>query len=100
MFFNKSDKLKNKLNQEIDKLNNNLEKSNIVELSYILNSKKEIAKRNFLAGIFRGFGIGIGITIITAIILIVLQKLVKLNIPIIGEYIADIVDIVKTNTAY
>ena len=52
-------------------------------------------KRNLIAGIFRGVGIGIGVTIITAILIILLQKIVSLNIPVIGEYIADIVDIVR-----
>lgn len=36
-----------------------------------------------------------GVSIITAIIVILLQKIVTLNIPIIGEYIADIVEIVE-----
>ena len=58
-------------------------------------SKKEIIKRNLIAGIFRGVGIGIGVTIITAILVIILQKIVTLNIPVIGEYIADIVEIVE-----
>ena len=40
-------------------------------------------------------GIGIGVTIITAILILILQKIVALNIPVIGEYIADIVDIVQ-----
>ena len=51
--------------------------------------------RNFFAGIGRGIGIGIGVTVITAILIIILQKIVTLNIPIIGEYIADIVEIVQ-----
>ena len=50
-----------------------------------------------MAGIFRGVGIGIGFTIITAILIIILQKIVMLNIPIIGEYISDIIEIVKGN---
>ena len=52
-------------------------------------------KRNLIAGIFRGIGIGIGVTVITAILIILLQRIVALNIPIIGEYITDIVDIVQ-----
>lgn len=60
-------------------------------------NKKEIIKRNFLAGISRGVGIGIGISVITAMIIILLQKIVTLNIPVIGEYIADIVEIVEKN---
>ena len=92
MFLNKKLKL---LNKSINALNNNLEKSNVLEWSYILGSKKEIFKRNILAGISRGVGIGIGVTIITAALVILLQKIVTLNIPVIGEYIADIVEIVE-----
>lgn len=91
-------KLKRKkkiLNDNIVKLNNILEKMNIHELIYILGSKKEIIFRNFLAGIFRGIGIGIGITIITATLVYILQKIVSLNIPVIGEFVSDIVDIVE-----
>ena len=50
-----------------------------------------------LAGVFRGVGIGIGVTIITAILIMLLRHIVTLNIPIIGEYIADIVEIVEDN---
>lgn len=86
-----------KLSKGIDKLNRILEEKNMQELIAILGSKREIAKRNFYAGISRGVGIGIGVTIITAILIIVLQRIVTLNIPIIGEYIAQIVEIVEKN---
>ena len=84
-----------KISKEIDKLIKILEKTNIVELSYILGNKKEILKRNLIAGISRGVGIGIGITIVTAIIIYLLRKIIMLNIPVIGDYIADIVEIVE-----
>ena len=87
----------NILNKNIDKLNKALSESNIIEILYILGKKSEIIKRNLLAGICRGVGIGIGVTIMSAIIIILLQKIVKWNLPIIGEYIADIVDIVQKN---
>lgn len=85
------------LNKNIEKLTDILEETNIHELIYILGSRKEIILRNLYAGIFRGVGIGIGFTIITAILVIILQKIVTLNIPVIGEYIADIVDIVQNS---
>lgn len=83
------------LNKKIDKINEKLEKSNILELSYIIGNKKEIFIRNLMAGISRGVGIGIGVTLITAIIIYFLQRIVRLNIPIIGDYIADIIEIVE-----
>ena len=86
---------KEKLQNSIDNLIRIFQKSNIEEWSYLLGNRKEIIKRNFIAGIARGVGIGIGVTIITAILIIILQKIVTLNIPIIGEYISDIIDIVQ-----
>ena len=83
------------LTKSINYLNKILQEGNFVELSYILGNKKEMFIRNFFAGIGRGIGIGIGVTVITAILVIILQKIVTLNIPIIGEYIADIVEIVN-----
>lgn len=86
-----------KLNKKIDDINHKLDKSQILEIPYILGNKKEIIKRNLLAGISRGVGIVIGVTLISALIVYFLQYLIKLNIPVLGEYIADIVAIVEKN---
>lgn len=85
----------NLLNKSIDELADTLEKGNLRELAYILGSKKEVIVRNLIAGISRGIGIGLGVTIVSAILIALLQRIVKLNIPIIGEYISDIVEIVQ-----
>ena len=91
MFFKNNKKIELKIDQIIEKL----EKSNLEDLTNIMGSKKQIIIRNFLAGIFRGVGIGVGITIITAFLVLILRHLVTLNIPVIGEYISDIVEIVE-----
>jgi len=84
-----------RINKKIDNINKTLEESNIREISYILGNKKEVLIRNLIAGISRGVGIGIGITIVTALIILLLRRLITLNIPVIGDYIADIVEIVE-----
>lgn len=91
MFLNK----RKILNEKIDKLADTLEKSNLSEIAYLVGNKKKIIFINFLAGLFRGVGIGIGITIITALLVLLLRHLVALNIPVIGEYISDIVEVVE-----
>ena len=68
-------KIKKKLNNNIEKLLFNLESKNMQEIIYLLGNKKEIVKRNFLAGLFRGIGIGIGVTLITSIIIYIFQKI-------------------------
>ena len=77
--------------------NKSLQRNNFLDLVELLGDRKKLFIRNFSSGIFKGIGIGIGVTLITAILLILLQKIVALNIPVIGEFIADIVDIVQNN---
>ena len=58
---------KNKINlleKAINQLNKIMLEGNFVELSYLLENKKEMLIRNFFAGISRGVGIGIGVTIL------------------------------------
>lgn len=84
----------NILIEQIDSLNRNLLNNNIADIATLLGNRKKLLITNLVAGISRGVGIGIGVTIITAILVFILQRIVSLNIPVIGEYIADIVDIV------
>ena len=83
------------LNKKIDDINEQMMKNHLLDLSELLGNRKQLLLRNLGSGIAKGIGIGIGVTVITAILVILLQKIVTLNIPVIGEYIADIVDIVE-----
>ncbi|MBP3255740.1 MAG: hypothetical protein J6M60_04555 [Clostridia bacterium] len=85
----------NLLLKKIDNLNQKLLDSNIEDMATLLGNRKKLFFTNLVAGISRGVGIGIGVTIITAILVLTLQKIVTLNIPVIGEYISDIVEIVE-----
>ena len=93
----KRNKIEKLLLENIDKLNKSLQRNNFLDLVELLGDRKKLFIRNFSSGIFKGIGIGIGVTLITAILLILLQKIVALNIPVIGEFIADIVEIVQNN---
>ena len=84
-----------KLLKKLDDLNKTIEKNNLMELSELLGNTKKLIIKNFFSGISKGVGIGIGFSILTAIIIYFLQRIVRLNIPIIGEYISDIIDIVE-----
>ena len=90
-------KVYEELNRKLDDINYAMTKSKFLDLVELLGNRKELFFRNIWSGIVKGIGIGIGVTIITAIILVILQKVVTWNIPVIGEYIADIVDIVQKN---
>ena len=95
MFKKKREK---ELINKIDKINYILSKNEILDLMELLVNSKKFLFRDFLSGIIKGIGTGIGFTILTAIIIIILQRIVTLNIPVIGKYISDIVEIVKSKT--
>ena len=48
-----------------------------------------------MAGLARGFGIAIGLTLITAIFISLLTKIANLNLPVISNFIARIVRLVE-----
>lgn len=72
-----------------------LERSRIAEYTELLNRPWRLIWLNLLSGTARGVGIAIGFTFFAATIIYVLQVLGALNLPIIGDYIADIVRIVQ-----
>ncbi len=84
-----------KLEKKIDKLSQKIEMIKINEYVLLMQDTKKLLWKNFLAGISRGIGSAIGFTILGAIVLLILRKLVLLNIPVIGNFIKDIIEIVE-----
>ena len=56
------------------------------------NNKKKQLFESFVWGISRGLGISVGIVILGTILILILKELVTL--PVIGEYIAQIIEMV------
>ncbi|MDO9534557.1 MAG: DUF5665 domain-containing protein [Bacillota bacterium] len=75
-------------------LSQQMEKFNLAEYMNHLNNPRRYLMLNFMGGLFRGFGIALGMTILGAIALYILQRLVVLNLPIIGDFLADLIKIV------
>ena len=83
------------LNKNIENLNQTLTKNQFLELMELLGNKKEILKRNLISGMAKCICICIGFYLLTAVLILILQKIVKLNIPIIGQYLADLMEIAQ-----
>jgi hypothetical protein len=83
------------MRRKINNISDQLEKSKMSEYISFVSNPRRMLLYNFLGGLARGFGMAIGFTILGAIGVLILQKLVALNLPIIGDYIARIVKIVK-----
>lgn len=84
------------MQKQINELANRLEATHIAEYIELLQRPLRIIYLNFIAGIARGLGIAIGATIVFAILLDILSRLIVLNLPIIGDFIIDLMRIVET----
>ncbi|MGF9642751.1 DUF5665 domain-containing protein [Paenibacillus sp. FSL L8-0502] len=72
-----------------------MERTRIADYALLLNKPWRLLWLNLISGVSRGIGIALGFTFFAATIIYVLQVLGALNLPIIGDYIADIVRIVQ-----
>lgn len=84
-----------KLRQKVAELSVNIEQMKLAEYVDLLHSPWRLLWVNFVSGIARGLGIAVGFVILGAVIIIILQRLVDLNLPLIGGFIADMVEIVR-----
>lgn len=87
--------IEEQLLEKLEFLNYMLNKNRVLDLIELTGNTKKYFIRNFLSGITKGIGVGIGFSIITALIIYLLQKIIKLNIPVISQYISDIIEIVQ-----
>ncbi|OPX42001.1 hypothetical protein CLHUN_41160 [Ruminiclostridium hungatei] len=83
------------LNKKIDDMSLKMEKMKFVDYVYFLEHPRKMLWANFVGGLARGFGIAIGFTLLGAIAIYILNKIVQINLPYIGQFISDVVDIVQ-----
>ncbi|NLC62592.1 MAG: hypothetical protein GX759_00715 [Thermoanaerobacterales bacterium] len=88
-------KLLDDLSQKIDDLSIKIEKLNLTEYLEVLRNPRRLLYIYFLGGIARGVGTAVGFTLLGAFVIYILQRLVILKLPVIGNFIADIIKIVQ-----
>lgn len=83
------------LAEKIDRLYEKMHYGHIAEYVRLMNEPRRLFLKSLISGIGRGVGIAIGLTVFLVSLLYFLRALGALNLPIIGDYIADIVEIVQ-----
>jgi len=73
-----------------------MEKMRIGEYVALLQNTRRLFFVNFISGLARGVGMAIGFSILGAILIYLLTRLSVINLPIIGDFVAEIVRIVQT----
>ena len=92
---NDNEDIQRRLLAKLEEVSQGMQKFNIAEYIQLLNDPKRFFWINFLGGVFRGIGIAVGMTIFGAMIIYFMQRLVMLNLPLIGDFIAELIRIVQ-----
>jgi len=83
-----------RLEEKIVELSMIIEKSRIRDYAEMVSNPSRLIYVNLIIGLARGFGTAIGFTALAAIALYILKSWVDL--PFIGQLIADLLDIIET----
>ncbi len=75
-----------------------LERLRLPEYIRFLEDRKRFYRMQLIGGIIRGFGTAVGFTILGAVLVWLLQDLAQRNLPVIGEWLQQIVNVVQRGT--
>lgn len=72
-----------------------LEGLGLTEYLRYVQDRRRFFRTQFLGGLIRGMGMAVGFTILGAVLVIVLKGLAERNLPLIGDFLAELVSIVQ-----
>ncbi|MGL5328292.1 MAG: DUF5665 domain-containing protein [Peptostreptococcaceae bacterium] len=78
----------------LERLMLTIERSRIREYMMLTDSKRRLFLINFISGLGKGFGQAIGFSVLAAVVFYILTSWIDL--PIIGEYIAKLLNVVDS----
>lgn len=75
---------------QMERLSRHLEALRIADYIELLEKPWKLITTNFIAGVARGVGFAIGTTVIFALIVEALRRIILINIPVINDYLVEI----------
>lgn len=83
------------LTKQLERLVNRLEAMRIADYLELLEKPRRLLWTNFIAGIVRGLGFALGTTLVFAVVVEFLRRLILINIPVISDYLVEIIRLVE-----
>lgn len=83
------------LTAKMDEQLSRLERLRLDEYVAYLEDRRRFLWGQFVGGMVRGLGAAVGFTVLGAMIVWILQDLAQRNLPVIGNFLAQIVDLVQ-----
>lgn len=72
-----------------------LERLHLADYIAYVDDRRRMLRSQFLSGLARGVGMAIGFTVLGAVLVVLLRRLAEQNLPLIGDFLAQIVTIVQ-----
>lgn len=79
----------------LERLLRNFERMELEEYLRYVHDRRKLFWNNFLIGMARGLGSAVGFTLLGAIVVVLLQQIIAANIPVIGDFLAEVVRFVR-----
>ncbi len=84
------------MERKLDKILFNMERSRFKDYIEYIQDRKRMFLNAFLYGLLRGLGSAIGFSILGAVLWYVLKEVAMSSLPLIGDFISEIVRIVES----
>lgn len=84
-----------KIVKALEKLADRLEAMKIASYIELLEKPRRLIITNFVAGIFRGLGFALGTTIVFAIVIEMLRRIILLNVPLVSNYLVEVIRMIE-----
>lgn len=81
--------------RQMDRWMADMERLRLAEYVRYVDDRKRLFWSSFLGGVARGVGMAVGFTILGAVLVLILQDLARHNLPVIGDFLAQIVSVVQ-----
>jgi len=85
-----------RMETQLLRLARNFEKSRFREYIEYAADTKRMLRNSFFIGIARGVGSAIGFSLLGALLIYILRGIAQSSLPVIGDFIADLMDIVES----
>jgi len=86
---------KRSLEETLIRVADSLERAKIAEYANLMSNPWRLIYLNLVGGLARGVGFAVGFTLLGALIIYVLTRSFVLNLPIIGNFLGELVWIIQ-----
>ena len=87
-----------RLEKKLDSIAEKLDNAGFQEYVEYATDKKRMYRNAFRSGLLRGLGMAVGFSLLGALFLYLLRFIAQSSIPLLGDFISEIVKIVDSKT--